>query len=173
MSKDYKDENQINTQKNLQRRIQNVLQKKLNRIDRVVRDRSDFMKEYIKDLSGILDVHSLSERKILFELWEKAIRNDGKLILVKSEKEDIMENTEIRNIQTISNAITSFKKKKILIHKSGSTYYINEFYFDTKLTDQTENVKVVIEYNFLSGLVNIAEDEIRKPQHGLWTSRKE
>ena len=115
----------------------------------------EFIQVYLEDMSGLMQLKSISETKILYVLWKYSnyIEDDdsyigNKFILDKSLKDKILNETGFVE-STVKNTISSLVKRGILIKdkKYKMNYYLNPIYFfKGKLSDRTRCFNKTIRY---------------------------
>lgn len=115
----------------------------------------EFIQVYLEDMSGLMNLKSMSETKILYVLWKYSnyIEEDdsyigNKFILDKSLKDKITQHTSLGE-STIKNVICSLSKRGIIIKdkKYKMNYYLNPiFFFKGKLSDRSKCYSKVIQY---------------------------
>lgn len=115
----------------------------------------EFIQVYLEDMSGLIQLKSISETKILYVLWrysnyieddDSYIRN--KFILDKSLKDKIINETGFVE-STIKNTISSLVKRGIIIKdkKHKMNYYLNPaYFFKGALSDRAKCYSKIIQY---------------------------
>ena len=116
-------------------------------------DRESFIQVYLEDLSGLFQIETKTELKLIGILWReseyKSKHIEGnRVIIVKGLKQEWAEEIGV-NPQTISNTITSLAKKNLIIQKDRTIYYLNpKYFFKGALNDRNSTIKTVLEYTF-------------------------
>lgn len=118
-----------------------------------------FIRLFLDDLSGLLKIENMAEYKVMVHLWKMASFKDNgmgnKLVLVKAIKEDIAKEIGY-SLQSVSNAIGSLVKKRLLINEGRSIYYLNPSYFfkgsESDRKDAIEAYEVHITYEIESSM---------------------
>lgn len=107
-----------------------------------------FIKVYLKDISGYLGLDSITHYKVLAEIWRKADYETNQIILIKSIKEEIAKQINLV-IQTVNNAIIQLHKKGLLIRKNKSTYILNpNIFFKGDEIQRANVIQKVFDYKF-------------------------
>lgn len=128
----------------------------------------NFIQVYLEDLSGLLGIENLVEFKVLLSLWKKANFNDensenGNVVyLVKSVKEGIANDTGY-SLSRINSTISTLTKKKLLVKKDRSVYWLNpKYFFKGYSKDRIKAVKTVIEYEIVDDKEIYSDNENRE-----------
>ena len=115
----------------------------------------DFIQVYLDDMSGLMGIKSLAEQQVLAWFWKFSQYPDetfncNYVSLSSLLFEKIEESTGLKP-QSIRNTISTLSKKKILIkdEKRRGIYYLNsQFFWKGKLSDNTRNMRLNINYDF-------------------------
>lgn len=115
----------------------------------------DFIQVYLDDMSGLLGIKSLAEQQVLAWFWKfSQYPNDefdcNYVSLSSLLFEKLQESTGLKP-QSIRNTISALSKKRILIKdsKRRGIYYLNpQFFWKGKLSDNTRNMRLNINYDF-------------------------
>lgn len=113
----------------------------------------EFIQVYLKDMSGLMNITTHSEMKVIIWIWkmssyaeEKQVGNmftTNGMFFDKLKKQFNIESKTVRNV------ICKLNKKGLIIKDKGfrGVYYLNpEFFFKGALSDRTKCLKVVTEY---------------------------
>lgn len=114
-----------------------------------------FIQVYLEDMSGLMNICSYSEYKVLAYLWKNSMyypegsKDFGNRVMLS--KYDIESLSSLVSVSTgsIRNIITSLTKKNLLLKRSGyrGNYYLNPMYFfKGQMTDRLKSLKFNIEY---------------------------
>lgn len=113
-----------------------------------------FIKLYLQDLLYLSDVPSGLER-ILYALLKRMSyagdENGMEIIVNASLKRRICEELGIKNIGSVSNAITNLVKGEILIRKDVGIYQFNPYLFGRGDWQDICRLRVEIDYSAISG----------------------
>lgn len=113
---------------------------------KVLRD-DDFIKVYLKDISGIIKLNNSVDFRVLLALWEISEYNTNEVILIKSKKAEIAKKLNVK-LQTINDSLSRLKKKEIIISKERSVYILNPLYFFKGDEMQRDVIQLNINYVF-------------------------
>lgn len=97
------------------------------------KDYDEFIQVYLNDLSGLLQLDSQAEIKLLTILWKefpllKPGEKESTMAILKADKERYAEQVGV-SLDRINRLLRGFVKKKLLFCVSRSTYTLNAKYF--------------------------------------------
>lgn len=120
---------------------------------RVQKDK--FVMMYLEDLSGVLDLNTKGDYKVLLSLVSRAGYNTNEVRIQKDVKTEIAEETGLA-YSSVNKAVVSLTRKKLIIRKvfQGKTirgiYTLNPKYFFKGSDIERNNVlQAVIEYELI------------------------
>ena len=100
---------------------------------KIVSGKDSFMRVFLEDMKGYLNITRADDFKILFVLWKMSEWNTGKIVLNKSIKEkiaaDISSEGKKKDVSVINNAIWRLTKMNLLIRENTGIYLLNPNYF--------------------------------------------
>lgn len=113
-----------------------------------------YIKFYLEDIMYLSDIPSKHE-KILYELLKKASyagdSNGMEVIINASLKRRIANDLNLKNIGSISNAITDLVKGKILIRVDVGIYQFNTYFFGKGDWQDIARLRLEINYDEFKG----------------------
>lgn len=111
-------------------------------------EKEKFVMFYLNAMSGLFDIASKSELRIVAEIWQIAEWDTNKVVLIKHVKQEIASKLDF-SYQTVQNAISNLSKKKILIRKATGLYYLNpEYFFMGSELAKADAVKIIFDIKF-------------------------
>lgn len=112
--------------------------------------RDNFIQTYIEGIKSMLELTSKTDIRVLIALWGRAEWSTNRLVLIKSVKEEIASELGYKNYKVIDNSIQSLLKKKILIKKGRSSYYLDpNLFFRGTTQDRIKAVEIVYKLNVI------------------------
>jgi len=115
-----------------------------------------FVNVYLDDMSGILNVKSKTDLRILAWMWKfSSFPSDecpGNCVFLCDMLMERIEKDLCISRQTIRNCICNMSKSKILVKdkKHRATYYLNpKYFFKGRLEDLPKIRKVMLEYEII------------------------
>ncbi len=100
---------------------------------KIVSGKDSFMRVFLEDMKGYLNITRADDFKILFVLWKMSEWNTGKIVLNKSIKEkiaaDISSDDKKKEVAVINNAIWRLTKMNLLVREDTGIYLLNPNYF--------------------------------------------
>jgi len=131
----------------------NMVSKRANRI-LSWGDEPPFIKLYLQDILYLTDIPSKHE-KVLYELLKRTTyagdKNGMEVIVNSALKRRIAKELYLKNIGSISNAITDLVKGKILYRKDVGIYQFNPYLFGKGDWQDIARLRLEINYSEIKG----------------------
>jgi Firmicute plasmid replication protein (RepL) len=133
---------------------------------KIVTGKDSFMRVFLEDMKGYLNITRADDFKILFVLWKMSEWNTGKIVLNKSIKEkiaaEISNENKKKEVSVINNSIWRLTKMELLVREDTGIYILNPDYFfkgyDSELKKTKEYV-VSIRYRVEQSKEEIVDEE--------------
>jgi len=117
-----------------------------NKITKAVK-RENFIKVFLDDLRGLLKIENFVQYSVMVYIWKKLDWNNKPFYLQQAEKEEIIKELDLKNTQSVSNALTRLVENKLLKRIHKGYYEINpKFFFKG---DDDERYRLVVEYEII------------------------
>ena len=110
-------------------------------------EKERFMLVYLESISGILEINSPIEFKVLLALWEMSEFETNRVILVKPIKQDIAVKLKY-GFKTVENAISRLSKKGLLVKKGAGIYFLNpKYFFKGSEIARANAIKIIFDFS--------------------------